>query len=464
MSFYEESSSSDESEQNSGDDSDYIENSSRKGGVKRKQATTASPAARKSAHKPKAPPKPTFSALRYMAKVIEMATSAATEMSKDASKLAKIRKAMELATHPGTGEAEAKVAMRMATKLMASQNITQADLIDNETAEELCEAFDVQVYSEKNDEDSLDWVFYGLADVRNTVAAAIAFEMLHNQIELWALENKRELQGRSAGNSYRIGVSERVLKDTKRASRQALKQAEENERRRQREEAAAAEVARAAEIARLAIPIDTVEERSKPNAKVEDVPDHEFLKPAVRFPTPSPDTDDDSDLDCADYGDPSAMDDVDLHWDKLDGNLRPDFEGSKDAPDDFDLDGLQEKIRIKAETEDLSLGAPQCGRHTSPTLPETKVQSNENIDPVKVKSESIDDAPSWSSALQLRTFQNNAQTIAENYLKDSGIKLRKGRKRAEIKLNPSAYSKGWDDGERVDLKRRRIEGQVYSTT
>jgi Protein of unknown function (DUF2786) len=106
---------------------------------------------------------------------------------------------MSLATHPGTGEAEAKVAMRMATKLMQSQNLTQADLIASETEEERstraghsnvvitstqgkmvrnqrwygtaayasCEAFDVQVYSMSHGEfGCLHQVFYGLADVR----------------------------------------------------------------------------------------------------------------------------------------------------------------------------------------------------------------------------------------------------------------------------------------------------------
>lgn len=107
---------------------------------------------------------------------------------------------MQLANHPGTGEAEAKAAMRMATRMMQQQNITQADLIAHETeaersnraghstvtisstlgkmvkcqqwysiaCEAIFEAFDVQRYSEKH-EDGLDWVFYGLAEVRPPV-------------------------------------------------------------------------------------------------------------------------------------------------------------------------------------------------------------------------------------------------------------------------------------------------------
>lgn len=86
----------------------------------------------------------------------------------------------------------------MATKLMQSQNLTQADIIANESAEErstraghstvkiksqkgtmvkkqgwcdtaaaaACEAFDVQVYSVRyTNRGGIGWVFYGLADV-----------------------------------------------------------------------------------------------------------------------------------------------------------------------------------------------------------------------------------------------------------------------------------------------------------
>ena len=84
----------------------------------------------------------------------------------------------------------------MAMKMMAAENVTQADLIANETAEErstraghstvsirstqgksvrhqrwhtvanqaACEAFDVQMYYESYGK-HLDFVFYGLADV-----------------------------------------------------------------------------------------------------------------------------------------------------------------------------------------------------------------------------------------------------------------------------------------------------------
>lgn len=49
--------------------------------------------------------------------------------------LAKIRKALLLASHEGTGEAEARAAIRMAHKMMQNLNINQADVIEHESQE-----------------------------------------------------------------------------------------------------------------------------------------------------------------------------------------------------------------------------------------------------------------------------------------------------------------------------------------
>jgi hypothetical protein len=433
---------------------------------------------------------------------------------------------MRLATHPGTGEAEAKLAMRMATKLMQSQNLTQADLIASETEEERstraghstvaitstqgkmvrkqrwygkaayasCEAFDVQVYSESRRE-SLHQVFYGLADVRlyvcrllvhseyehsfyisiqNTVAAALAFEMLHNQVETWALERKSELKGHTARNSYCIGVVERVLRDAQKENRQALKKAEEDEKKRIKEEAAA----RAAEISRLAMPVlaepepEVGEEKSK--VRIEDIPEEDVRKPflldgpgsSVLFHSSNPlyssvhvssdDSGDDNGLLPSSIYDERAIDDDD---DDDEVGIRTEFdhrdEGANDS--DLDLDALEQKVKIKSEQVDPSpLTAPNCRNS-----PELRVK----IEPA-VKPEPQDElaalndlaaAPSWTSALQLRTFRDNAKAIGDNYLKDAGKKLRKGRTSKPLKRDTAAYHKGWDDGQKVDLKRRKIE-------
>jgi hypothetical protein len=75
---------------------------------------------------------------------------------------------------------------------------------------------------------------------------------------------------------------------------------------------------------------------------------------------------------------------------------------------------------------------------------------------------SEDPIPTWTSAFQLRQFRENARTIAETYLKklepEGLIKLRKQR---PTKYDKEAYEAGWEDGQKVDLKRRMIEGEEW---
>ena len=104
--------------------------------------------------------------------------------------------------------------------------------------------------------------------------------MLHNQIETWALERKREkkLKGQVAGNSYRQGVATRVLKDAEKENLEILRKVKKAEERRVKQE----EEARAAEIARLDQPnipqigVKVEEEETplpKPAPTIEEVPD-----------------------------------------------------------------------------------------------------------------------------------------------------------------------------------------------
>jgi hypothetical protein len=47
--------------------------------------------------------------------------------------------------------------------------------------------------------------------IQNTVAAALALEMLHNQVKIWALKCKSELKAQTAHDSYCMSVIECVL-------------------------------------------------------------------------------------------------------------------------------------------------------------------------------------------------------------------------------------------------------------
>lgn len=54
----------------------------------------------------------------------------------DQKALERVRKALALASHEGTGEAEAKAALRMASSYMRTHNIEQADIMAAETDEQ----------------------------------------------------------------------------------------------------------------------------------------------------------------------------------------------------------------------------------------------------------------------------------------------------------------------------------------
>ncbi|KAG5653138.1 hypothetical protein H0H81_002130 [Sphagnurus paluster] len=496
------------------DDSDY-QAPSRTGSKRKRVTKSLSARAPRKIKAPKNPP--------YVAKVTDTATSPVLDAAESTSR------AMKLAAHPGTGENEAQAAMRMATKLMQSQNLTQADLIANETAEErstraghssvkitstaskkvsnrqwygvasnaACEAFDVQVYSQKpRDKSYLDWVFYGLADVRstfffqlnnqlisffrmqNTVAAALAFEMLHNQIEKWTIENKAELKGRAAGNSYRHGVAERVLQDALKENKKAIRQAEADEKKRLQQEAAEAEAARAAELARLATPATassvSPQEQERPQlfSSVEDDKDSEKVK-CIVDPSGGSNLDENtSELPHLEQdthnGEPPFS--IDMYHDTMPADFDDDSDGDNGAAD-LDLDALEKKIQssynpLGPSAHNDSRSHAPSGSTTMGTQRVAKSPSVKNeisIEPVNgtVNDKPLDDmVPHWSSALQLRTFRDNAKSIAETYLKEIKIKLRKGRKLKELKHDKMAYRKGWRDGEKVDLKRRRIEGEA----
>jgi len=132
--------------------------------------------------------------------------------------LDRIKKCFQRAKHPNTPESEAQAAWRMASRLMAQYNVTQADLLDRTTNDHDYAAlggqsvvditstkgsearvisqtwvhdvaiamtifFDCRTYSTRRLA-SVEWTFYGIA--ANTVAAAIAFEMAHNLTLEWA--------------------------------------------------------------------------------------------------------------------------------------------------------------------------------------------------------------------------------------------------------------------------------------
>ncbi|KAG5646175.1 hypothetical protein DXG03_004228 [Asterophora parasitica] len=169
-----------------------------------------------------------------------------------------------------------------------------------------------------------------------------------------------------------------------------------------------------------------------------------------------------------------------------DGDAPADFDNDDDMPE-LDLDALEEKIKIQAKTGEPEAkprkrrGPPPPPHHISAApvvkaepmedviemsaLPHTTTTVTVKVEPVTMKAdmsstpakpEPSDDVPQWTSALQLRTFWDNAKTIADAYVKEKGLKLR-SRAGRDLKYNWAAFDKGWEDGKKVDLKRRKIE-------
>ncbi|KAJ5263306.1 hypothetical protein N7478_010911 [Penicillium angulare] len=182
---------------------------------------------------PRKPRKPT-----QKATLTEKATSTKTSTTKFEQKmLERIEKCLSDAYQSNASEQESKTALPMAQRLMAQHNVTQADEIANDTeknkshyggqttviitkvngrgqvykeafvpklARAMCIFFDCKWYARDNI-DSIEWCFYGIAE--NTVTAATAFEKEHNRILEWACE----YMGGTATHSYRLRVADGLV-------------------------------------------------------------------------------------------------------------------------------------------------------------------------------------------------------------------------------------------------------------
>jgi len=159
-------------------------------------------------------------------------TQEATLNTVESDIVLRIRKCLDRANHVNTPEAEAKAALRMSSRLMEQYNVGQADLIAAEVNSDgpstlsgqstvsvsnakpgariiienwvrsisgaMQTFFDCKAYTTRRT-NSVEWTFYGIST--NTVAAAMAFEMVHNLVQDWSSRRKGNK------NSYRLGVA-----------------------------------------------------------------------------------------------------------------------------------------------------------------------------------------------------------------------------------------------------------------
>jgi hypothetical protein len=213
----------------------------------------------------------------------------------------------------------------------------------------------------------------------------------------WLNGKKSELHGAVAVNNYRMGVAERVKKDARDEKKREEKMAEETERKRLTAAVAREEAERMAELARLAGPgepgsaaaVTESDDRGHGEQAVGIKEVDETPLPTERRASPPPP---DSDSDSGDVDDSAGF-----------GVTAADFNDD----DDNDGENLIDFDTIGDDSAPLARAAP------TPFLPPEPVIS---ADPAA----SEDANPTWSSAIQLRNFCENAQSIAKGYLEAKG--------------------------------------------
>ncbi|KAJ7783233.1 hypothetical protein B0H16DRAFT_1877633 [Mycena metata] len=380
-----------------------------------------------------------------------------------------------LASHEQTGEAEARAALRMASKLLERHNVTQAEVMAQESeAEQLKRAgtsivslkstvspttsvsieawsstlaaamdtfFDCQSYNTRFNgaRPKVDWAFYGLAE--QTVAAAHAYEMTYNLILNWSL--KPDIgKGVHAKNCYRTGVARGLYDMAEKEKAQDKERAKKKEqallKARQEQEA----IEDKARLDRLEGPQDVKIKAEEPDVVVKPEPDRRVKMEEV---------DDDDDL-----GGQRAFDQA--GWTEEDDRkeqfmealeaVRADFNDEDDHENLLDLDAEKPKVKRSESTE------PSLGSMGPPASVVPLVEQ-------KVKGEPEEDDSPWSSVGQLVAFREKSIAVGDEYLKSQGVKLVKGRKRKALEFKDSdarkIYLRGKKDAQNIDVRQKRVK-------
>lgn len=427
----------------------------------------------------------------YKASVKELAETGTIKVTGstadiDNAIIVRIRKCLERANHPSTPEAEAKAALHLASRLMGQYNVSQAEILAHETPDAQrqyagqsivsiqrvdCNGskpvlhhgyldalvaamngfFDCKAYSAVF-RSSLEWTFYGIAE--NTVAAAMAFEMAYNLIAEWARPHK----GVGGKNSYCLGISQEL----KRMSIET-KAAEEEEVKKMERDAIATKVTqekaeRQAQLDRLASlsPSPTERPSYEPGVRVAH---HGNADNPIWLDSESDGEENfDNDLDTGDQNPEESDEDC----------FEPDFKviGERSVNPFGDLD---EEINKLIKIEDSSPEPTPFSHSSAHPAPSTQGDSPPRKDSgVGSSAGTMQDESGptetetglevkWTSHVQLVQFRETATKIAEDYLKDQGIKLGRGSVRSSVIRDREAYDRGVRDAKKIDVHRKKIK-------
>lgn len=158
-------------------------------------------------------------------------------------------------------------------------------------------------------------------------------------------------------------------------------------------------------------------------------------------------------------------------YDSADDEIEPDFIADDDEVVDLtgDVDDvIAGQIRSEPKSRNASpeLDTPSLpSQESEPALTpdkDTESPPSEPGEPSGAPEEEAGQATNWASHMQLMTFRENATKIADDYLKDHGVKLRTGRQRSHVIRDRQAYDKGVEDGKTIDVHKKRIKEEEMS--
>lgn len=447
----------------------------------RKHASGSANPKRKS--RPKAPPLALYKAT--VTERAEIGTIKVTGSTSDVdnSIIERIKKCLDRGKHHAASEMEAKAALSMADKLMTQFKITTAEVIAHESAsnqqqyaghsvvrvtrvdeddtkpvkfyaymDSLMQAMNVffsckTTYNNTN-KHYVKFTFNGIAE--NTVAAALAFEMVYNLIGEWA----RWRKGAGSKNSYCLGIAEELCQMAEEARRLEEEQAKKVDSDTLTARVEVEKHERQAQLDRLAPVLDSAQDvivlsDGPPSADAASM-DH----PAFQGNFTNPITlDSDSEGDFqqgSEYGSESDESEG-FEDDELDANnngtgssnfnLPPNEPGGTQHPS---LEGPG----LSAAAHESNSQAPTHGSHPTD---HSVVQADCEDSP------QAEQAKEWASHMQVITYQNSAAKIAEDHIKETLGKLKKGRKRSTMVRDWHAYDKGVADGKKIDVHRKTVK-------
>lgn len=392
------------------------------------------------------------------AKIAQLATE--TQKSGDSVDqgiLDRIQKCLARAYHANSSEGEGKAALFLSQKLMSQHNVTQADLMLSDKtksrygghsvveigrtdgdkvkrtvkeafvvklAHAMCTFFDCKLYTAEFS-GCIEWTFYGIS--QNTVAAARAFEMTHNQISIRACEYK----GGSPSTSYRLGIANGLVAMANREKKKEL------------------HAARRKELENSAVKTGEVEQPRQPSPSLMPSPS---TSSADRL---SPFCQEDEEMEDVDNCSDGEFDTNDGF--ELESGLQMDF--STKYIEVIDLcDDDDETINklTKRDSEIINLGdIPEFNKGPDP---EPDLSAAPEV-PVKLENDaqSITDVSPWKSSMQLVQFQQTADQVATDYLVEQGIKLGRSKRRKPAAIRDGdAYREGQRDSLKIDPHRRHL--------